>query len=267
MVLSGGQIVIAVVIRYHYESYTQVGDSNQAYWLLIFQILYGVVWLWTISKFGVVNNVEATPVIIYTYLSITIAIYLRYVAYKNFWYDTLEEKSLSFIISNIWVFNIVLNFRFMTRYSICPIGLIVFSMMLKEYCTWEIFSLQYWNSKSFYKCMLVLYILEVFFLYMQWTYGSYFLLPKNYRYIAFDRLFMKRLNWADPAYKSLMCHVWMNPLHLSELWDADEFPEFSWRQVDKSQYIKILCGHTFHPNCFYNHIRENKCPVCLKNLP
>ena len=160
----------------------------------------------------------------------------------------MNPNSCLILLSNIYVLPIVANIVFKARcVFIHPICIILISVYFVCY-PFTVYGYSeiiegfdsIWVTK-FMTCST----LHACILYMQMHYGSRFFMCK-WRERAYDKYTFSLLELTH--YRSSYCDVCLNDLDEEEMEYSDLDINYSYKTYQKHMFIKLDCGHVFHPN-------------------
>lgn len=134
-----------------------------------------------------------------TYMSIIISLFfylgLRYIMYKYFITYVFMVQSVYLLISNVWIFNILINLLCRMRMAFNTLTMSLFSFILLIYPYLQVIDENFVDpfNIEFYVRFIIYQTIQILVLTMQKYYGSRFFLPNKCRARKYDK-FTKALD-------------------------------------------------------------------------
>ena len=180
----------------------------------------------------------------------------------------MYPNSCLLLLSNIYILPIVANIVFRARcVFIHPIWIILISVYFVSH-PFTILG----NSeiiKGFDSIWVIKFMtlstMHAIILYMQMHYGSSFFFHK-YRERTYDKHTFSLCELTE--YRFRYCDVCLNDLDDEEMQYQDADKNYNYRRLERDQFIKLDCGHVFHPNWLFRQVKyHHKCPQWNTELP
>ena len=173
----------------------------------------------------------------------------------------MNPNSCLILLSNIYVLPIVANIVFKARCAfIHPLCIILVSVYFASYpFTVYGYSGIIEGFDSIWVTKFMTYsTLHACILYMQMHYGSRFFMCK-WRERTYDKHTYSLFKLTE--YRSSYCEVCLNDLDDKEMEYEDVDSNYNYRKLNRDKFIKLDCGHVFHPNCLFRRIKyHQRCP-------
>lgn len=273
-------MVMGYIMYIHSPFISQTHKLLTKWWIGRIMMYVSLVWMICITSylydnFKFFNNISTISISVMYCLTIAIMINLGFISEKlnnnprsnqtgnyifyfmhwliliNLIYEPIcryvfTSKTLYFILSNIWMINIGLNFVFRVKFTQF-VGFQVFASMLICFFQVEYFNIDASKNNynmSYVLTLFIVHLIQIWILQLQNKKGSHFWLPSKWK----PRVYQKYLKKCTDLEENLVCEIWTNKLNEPEL-DYIAEQNLNYIKMEIGTYIELPWNHKFHFNC------------------